>query len=215
MDITWHGLGSFSITGKPISGEVSLVTDPFLGGDGLRYPRTLTAAMVVQSHDHEDANNVAAISGSHKKQPFLVHHAGEYEVQGLFVTGIRAPKKNGEEHTIFRFVIEGIKIGFLGALDRTLTNTELELLGDIDVLIVPVGGGDVLDKDGAQEVVNEVEPRLVIPSHFAVSGFKRDLADAEAFCKELSCPREDVTKLKITKSSLPQEEVKVAVLAKS
>ena len=215
MDITWHGLGSFSFSGKPVSGEVTLVTDPFEGGEGLRYPRTLSAALVVQSHEGKDAGNAEAISGMDKKQPFVVHHAGEYEVQGVFVTGIRAPKKDGSEHTIYRIIFEGIKIGFLGALDRTLTDTELERLGDIDVLIVPVGGGEVLNKDGAQDVVNQVEPRLVVPSYFHVSGSTRTLEGADAFCKELACPREDSNKLKITKSSLPEDDVKVAVLAKS
>lgn len=215
MNITWHGLGSFSISGKPISGEVSIVTDPYEGGEGLRYPRTLSAAIVASSHDSKDANNVDAVSGMDKKKPFLVNHAGEYEVQGIFVTGVRAPKKSGEEHSIFRITMEGVKIGFLGSIDRKLTNAELEGLGEIDVLIVPVGGGDVLDKDGAQEVVNQVEPRLVVPSYFHVAGSKRKLADAEAFCKEMACPREDTNKLKITKSSLPQEDIQVAVLAKA
>ena len=215
MNITWHGLGSFSISGKPIAGEVAIVTDPYAGGDGLRYPRTLTAAMVAQSHAGDDANNVDAISGTDKKKPFLVNHAGEYEVQGIFVTGIRAPKKSGEEHTIYRITMEGIKIAFLGSIDRKLKENEIERLGDIDVLIVPVGGGDVLDQGTAQEVVNQVEPRMVVPSYFQIAGSKRKLADAETFCKELACPREDTNKLKVSKSSLPQDDVQVVVLAKS
>ena len=192
-----------------------MVTDPYVGGDGLRYPRTLSAAMVAQSHEGDDANNVEAISGPDKKKPFLVSHAGEYEVQGIFVTGIRAPKKNGDEHTMFRISMEGVKVAFLGSLDRKLKEQEIERLGDIDVLIVPVGGGDVLDKDAAQEVVNQVEPRIVVPSYFHISGSKRKLADVETFCKELACPREDTNKLKISKSSLPQDDIQVVILTKS
>jgi L-ascorbate metabolism protein UlaG (beta-lactamase superfamily) len=215
MDITWHGLGSFSIKGKPISGEVSIITDPFVGGDGLRFPRTLSAAVVAQSQDSKDANNVEAISGLDKKAPFLVSHAGEYEVEGIFVTGIRALKESGEEHTIYRIQFEDITIAFLGSLDRKLNNTELDGLGNIDILILPVGGGDVMDTSMAQEVVNQVEPRLVLPSYASVAGSKRKLADADTFCKELACAREDLNKLKITKSSLPVDEIKVVVLAKS
>jgi len=215
MDITWHGLGSFSIKGKPVSGEVTIVTDPFEGGDGLRFPRTLSAAVVAQSEDSKDANNSEAVSGTDKKAPFLVSHAGEYEVQGIFVTGIRAPKKSGEEHTIYRISFEGITVAFLGSLDRKLNNAELDGLGNVDVLILPIGGGDVMDKDLAQTVVNQVEPRLVVPSYAKVAGSKRKLEGADAFCKELACVREDLNKLKVTKSSLPTDEIKVIVLAKS
>ena len=214
MQISWNGLSSFVIQGKPIQGEVVLVTDPYQNSVGLRFPRTLSAATVVQSHDADEANNTDAVAGDDKKKPFLVHHAGEYEVQGIFVTGIKASKKDGTDHSIFRIRLEDISIGFLGAIDRKLNDKELELLGDIDILIVPVGGGTVLDKDTAAEVVNQVEPRMVIPSYFDVSGLKNKLDDVESFCKEVSCPREDINKLKITKSTLPQEDLEVRVLSR-
>lgn len=216
MQISWHGLGAFSITGKPVAGDVTLVTDPYQNEVGLRFPRTLSAAVVVSSHDALEANNLEAVNGMiEKKPPFTVTHAGEYEVQGIFVTGIHAPKKDGTPHTIYRITLEGVKIGFLGAIDRDLTDKELEKLGDIDVLIVPVGGGSVLNKDQAAEVVNQIEPRTVIPSYYDLPGVKMKLGDVEAFCKELACAREDVTKAKLSKSSLPQEDVNVIVVAKS
>lgn len=214
MQISWNGLSSFVIKGKTTLGEVSLVTDPYDNSVGLRFPRTLTSAIVVQSHDAPEANNVSAVPGEEGETPFFVHHAGEYEVQGIFVTGVQAKKKDGTPHSIYRIRLEDVKIGFLGALDRELTDREIEALGEIDVLIVPIGGGKVLDKDEASDLVSQIEPRLVIPSYYDVSGLKQKLDKVEGFCKELACPREDINKLKITRSSLPVDEINVRVLSR-
>ncbi|MFH1631849.1 MAG: MBL fold metallo-hydrolase [bacterium] len=215
MMISWHGLGCFSIKGKTGQREVTLVTDPYDNSVGLRFPRTLTASMVLQSHDAPEANNTDAVHGEEEGKPFLVTHAGEFEVKGAFAAGVRAPKKDGSEHTVYRIDLEGVSIAFLGALDRDLNDAELTKLGNIDVLILPVGGGPVIDKAVASDIVSQIEPRLVIPSYFDVQGLKVKLAGVEAFCKDLSCPREDANKLKIEKGSLPTDDIKVAVLTRA
>lgn len=214
MQITWNGLGSFTIVSKPLDGDVTLVTDPYDNATGLRFPRTLSAAIVVSSHKGDEAGNVSAVSGEQNKKPFAIDHPGEYEVKGVFIKGIQADKKDGTEHTIYRIGTEGMQIAFLGALDRPLKDDEIQALGNIDVLVVPVGGGAVLGKDDANEVVSQIEPRLVVPSHFNVKGLKLKREDVEGFCKELACPTEEMNKLKVTKSSLPQEDINIAVLSK-
>lgn len=214
MNIVWNGLSSFTITAKPADREVTVVTDPYGNDLGLRFPRTLEAAMVVSSHDDQAANNFEALVGEDRKAPFAVVHAGEFEVQGVFVKGVSAPKKDGSAHTIYRIDAEDVSIGFLGAIDRDLTAKEIESLGNIDVLIVPVGGGSVLNKDQAAELVSQIEPRLVIPSYYEVEGLKVSFAPVEPFCKDLACPREDVNKLKLSKANLPSDEIKIAVLSR-
>lgn len=214
MQISWNGLGSFVFVGKVGQQDVTLVTDPYQNSTGLRFPRTQSASLVVQSHDGEMANNTSSLLEEGKKKPFVIEHAGEYEVRGLFATGIRAPKKDGTEHTIYRLGIEGMQIAFLGALDRDLTDAEVSALGNIDVLIVPVGGGVVMNKDVASEVVSQIEPSVVIPSHFSVPGLKEKLADVDPFCSELACPREDSKKIKLTRNSLPVEEIQIIVPSK-
>lgn len=214
MQITWNGLGSFTILSKPVQGDVALVTDPYDATTGLKLPRALAASVVVQSHDGADASNVGAVAAEEGGKPFLVHHAGEFEVKGIFVAGIRAPLKDGTEHTIYRISAEGVRIAFLGAIDRELKDKEVEKLGNIDILILPVGGNDVLSKEKANDVVSQIEPRLVIPSHFDTKGLKKKLEGVEGFCKELSCPTEEVNKLKVTKSSLPQDDIRIAVLTR-
>lgn len=214
MQITWNGLGSFTILSRPIQGDVALVTDPYDAPTGLKLPRALAASIVVQSHDAPEAANAAAVAGEGGGKPFLIHHAGEYEVKGMFVHGVRAPRKDGTDHTIYRISAEGIRIAFLGAIDRELKDKELEKLGNIDILILPVGGNSVLSKEKANDVVSQVEPRLVIPSYFDTKGVKMKLDGVDGFCKELSCPTEEVNKLKISKSSLPQDDINVAVLSR-
>ncbi|MBU0614359.1 MBL fold metallo-hydrolase [Patescibacteria group bacterium] len=216
MNVIWHGLGCFTFQTKGVTGEAALVIDPYDNAVGLRLPRTLQASIIALSHDGIMASNAQAVSGmAETSRPFIASHAGEYEVQGIFVTGIRAPRKDGLEHTIYKLIVEGIKIAYLGILDRPLTETEVGALGDIDILILPVGGGSVIDKKIAQDVVQQVEPRMVIPSHYEVPGLKEKLEDAEGFCKEMACPRDDQNKLKITKASLPQEDTQIVLLAKS
>ncbi len=212
MQISWHGLGCFQIKGKPNGQEVTLVTDPYQSSVGLR-AKSFEASMVLSSHDAPSANNTGSVSGENERGAFLVSRPGEYEVRGVFVTGVSARRKD-EPHTIFRIDLEGIAIGFLGALDRVLQDDELEGLGNIDILLLPIGGGDVLSKDAA-EVVSQVEPRLVIPSYHHVDGLKEKREKAEAFCKELACPREDVSKFKVKKSALPTEGLQIVVLNRS
>ncbi len=209
MQISWNGLGSFTVISKPSQGDVTLVTNPFTSSD-LRF-KPVEASILVQSHEGKDTGNVGAISAEHPEEgrkTFAIPHAGEYEVQGVFVTGIHAPKKDGTSHAIFRFDAEGMRVGFLGALDRTLTTAEVEALGPIDILIVPAGGQDVLSATQAAEVVATVEPRMVIPSYVGAEKY----GTADALKRELGCPSEEVQKLKITRSALPEEDMKMVIL---
>lgn len=210
MQINWNGLGSFTIIAKPAQVEVSLVTNPFTSSE-LKF-KPVEASIVVQTHDGKDANNLGAISAEHKEEgrkTFVIDQAGEYEVQGVFVTGIHAPKKDGTAHTIYRFDAEGMRVGYLGALDRALTTADIEALGPIDILIVPAGGKDVLSASAAAEVVAQVEPRLVIASYVGDDGY----GTVEALKRELGCQSEEAGKLKIVRAGLPEEDMKLVLLS--
>lgn len=207
MQISWNGLGSFTFVAKPAQSEVTVVTNPFASGE-TKFKAT-QASVVVQSHNGKDTNNLGAVSAEHEeggKDVFVVSHAGEYEVQGVFVTGINAPKKDGTPHAVYRFDAEGMKIGFLGALDRTLTTAEVESLGPIDILIVPADK-DVLPAAQAAEIVGQVEPRIVIPSY-------ADGGSADNLKRELGCQTESVGKFKITRAGLPEEDMKMVTFEK-
>ena len=211
MTISWHGLSSFEITTKTPAGEVTLVTDPYANETGLRFPRTLTADLVVVSHNENDANNVEAVQG----KPFVVTMPGEYEVKGIFVYSIHAPlaEKGMTDHKIFRFEVEGVHLAHLGALNRALTDDELKELGSVDILMIPAGGGRVLSPKLASEVIEQLEPRVVIPMVHSVEGLKENLGTADAFCKALGvCLRETTGKYKVTKRDLPDEDMLVMTL---
>jgi hypothetical protein len=215
MQISWNGLSCFELKAKTASGEAVLVLDPYENNTGLRFPRTVEADMVAVSHNQPHANNTSGVGGN----PFIISTPGEYEVKGVFVYGISADRKTGEKNDkknmIFRIEAEQMSLAHLGALDRELTNPELEKLENIDILMIPVGGGRVMDPKIASLVISQVEPRVVIPMNHAVPNVKEKAASIEDFCKELgTCRREDASKLKIAKKDLPEEDMLMVALAR-
>lgn len=209
MQISYNGFGSFTFTVKPAQSDVTLVTNPFVSA-GVKF-KSVAASLVVSSHDGKDANNVSAVEAEHpeeRKTVFSIAHAGEYEVGGVAVSGVEADKKDGTKHAIYRIDGEGLHVGFLGAIDRVLTEKEIDLLGPIDILIVPAGGKDVLNASLASEVVAQIEPRLVIASY--VHG-EDGYGTVDALKRELSCPVEEVSKLKIARAGLPEEDMKMVI----
>ncbi|MFA6017771.1 MAG: MBL fold metallo-hydrolase [Patescibacteria group bacterium] len=215
MNITWNGLGSVVVTAKIGQDDVSLVTNPFTVAGSLKFPKQIAASILVKSHKGEDTENSDAVVPEHEggKPPFVIDHAGEYEVRGLFVTGINAPKKDGSDHTIYRFDAEGMHVGFLGAIDRPLTTKEQDSLGAVDILMIPAGGEYVLSASAAAQVAAQIEPRILIPMYVS-AGDDDGVGDVAAFVREVSVPQETVAKFKITRALLPEEEMRVVILTR-
>ncbi len=194
------------------------MVDPYQNLTGLRFPRTMEADIVTTSHKADDADNVKSVGG----KPFVVSTPGEYEVKDVFVYGVSAPlasaKEGGkaEPNTIFRIVVDDIIIAHLGALNRELTDEELSGLQNVDLLMIPVGGGRVMSPKTAVKMINQIDPRIVLPMSHAVPNLKEKFADIKDFCKEIGvCQREETNKLKITRSTLPEEETEVIVLSRA
>ena len=150
--------------------------------------------------------------------PFVVNSPGEFEAKDVFAYSIAAPTKGdektaGKENLIFRIEAEEMRIAHLGALDRPLTNDELSQLENIDILMIPVGGGRVMSPKVAAEVLAEIEPRIVIPMTHAIENVKEKLASVDDFCKALgACKRENTAKYKVTRKDLPEEDMMMVVL---
>lgn len=209
MQIFWHGFSSVRIETKAADTGALLVTDPYANDTGIRFPKTLEPDLVLLSDTDRKRFNLDALANA----PFVVSEPGEYEKAGIFARGIALPEGGG---IVYRIDAEDMSVAFLGALNRPLTSDAIELLGDIDILIVPVGGGTVLDASAAQHAVEAVEPRIVIPVHYAIPGVKETLDSVDAFCKVLgSCSRENVNKLKISQKDLPQDTMKVVVIERA
>jgi L-ascorbate metabolism protein UlaG (beta-lactamase superfamily) len=215
MQLFWHGYSSVRIEGRMGESEVTILTDPFESEASVRFPRTVSPDILVLSHQDRSTFNLEGAQGT----PFIISDPGEYEVKGAFVVGIQNPSVDpgtAERPVIYRFMLEGMSVGFLGQLKRKLTEHEIEALENIDILLVPVGGGDVMDPKLASETIAEIEPRIVVPLHYDIPGIKAKLSGVDAFCKQLGvCKRQDINKLKITKKDLPTEDVLITVLERA
>lgn len=216
MNISWHGLSAFQLVSKSPNGEATIVIDPYDNKTGLRFPRTIEAHLALVSHNEADANNTESLQGD----PFIVSDPGEYEVKGIFVFAISAPtegedKKAGIQNLIFRIEAEGMQIAHLGALDRELTDEELQELQNIDILMVPVGGGRVMTPNTAAAVIGQIEPRVVIPMTHALPNVKEKLSGINDFCKAMgACRQEETTKFKISRKDLPEEDMVIMKLSR-
>ncbi len=213
MYITWLGHSAFKLQDKISSDGVTLVTDPFDDKIGIKMPK-IEADIVTISHDHEDHGNKTAIKGT----PFIIHCAGEYEIKNIAIEGVEVPHddKNGKERgtvIAYRIDIDDISIAHLSDLGGPLNSKQLETLGNVDVLLIPVGGKYTLDARKAVEVVSQIEPRIVIPMHYAVPGLIYDLDPVEKFIKELGVKPRMEEKLKVTKKDLPQEDMELVILS--
>lgn len=208
MQISWHGLTCVEIVTKTSTGEVTVVTDPFAPSTGAKLPRTLDAHLVTVSHKGDDADHVGGITGT----PFIIDVPGEYESKGVFVYGISAPTAKGE-NTIMLIESEDLSLAHLGVIDRDLSSAELEQLKDVDILLLPVGGGRTLNGKKAAELVATIEPRIVIPLRFDSDGVKETLEPVGEFLKAMGGARkEETSKFKISRKDLPEEDTLIVVL---
>ena len=207
MTISWFGQSCFRIEAK----EGSILTDPFAKEIGLKQPRIKDDVITV-SHQHFDHNNV----GDANPEAFIIQNPGEYEKQGIAVRGIASfhDDKQGAErgpNTIYIYKAEDMTICHLGDLGHLLADAQVEAIGDIDVLMIPVGGTYTLDAKTAAAVIGQIEPKIIIPMHYKVPGLEVMLDGVEKFIKELGLDPEKTDKYKISKKLLPAEEMKLIV----
>jgi len=211
MVITWYGQSCFKIQ----SGEIVLFTDPFCKEIGLTPPRG-QANIVTISHQHYDHNNYDSLTGD----PLVIRRPGEYEARGVDIKGIFSfhDNKEGAErgpNTIYVIEMEGIKICHLGDLGQEkLTSEQVDEINGVDILMIPVGGTTTLSGEDAVEIINQIEPRIVIPMHYKIPGLSNGKLDGvDAFLKEMGIGKKEVVdKLTLKKKDLPQDKTDVVVM---
>jgi L-ascorbate metabolism protein UlaG (beta-lactamase superfamily) len=220
MTITYHGHSCFKLRGK----NGSVVTDPYDDYIGFSLP-SLSADLVTVSHDHKDHNQAGKISGTARRaNPFIINELGEYEVGGISVFGVKSfhDEKKGEErgvNSIFTIAIDGIRVCHLGDLGHELTEEQVNDIGIIDVLLVPVGGTFTINSKLAVAVTRALEPSFVIPMHYNTPDHDPknfgELQTVADFLKEFGADSvTTVEKLKLEGDRLP-EEIEVVVLEKT
>ncbi|PIR92389.1 hypothetical protein COU01_01980 [Candidatus Falkowbacteria bacterium CG10_big_fil_rev_8_21_14_0_10_44_15] len=213
MYIQYLGHSCFKLSGKDSKGEnVNVIIDPFGKDYGLKVPG-MEADIVTVSHPHKDHNNLAAVRGN----PYVVDTAGEYEIKDVFIQGIDSfhDDKEGKErggNIIYRLSLEDVVITHLGDLGHILDHKQVERLEGTDVLMIPVGGKYTLDAKRAVEVINQIEPRLIIPMHYQQPNLTLDISGVEPFIKEIGIKPQNIEdKLKINKKDLPTEDMELVV----
>jgi L-ascorbate metabolism protein UlaG (beta-lactamase superfamily) len=219
--ISWSGQSCFQISvSNSRDHEANIVIDPFDDDTGLRVPN-LSGDILLVTHDHHDHNNIKAVKGD----PFLINGPGEYEVKGVFVQGINSTHgenppagggKNLGQNTIYTIEAEDMRFCHLGDLgQKELTDEQLEKIGTIDVLMIPVGGEYTISSVEAMKIVSQIEPKIVIPMHYEIPKLKMKLDPVEKFLKAMGknagaiVPQE---KFLAKESTLPKEGTEVVVL---
>jgi len=204
MEITWYGHSCFRLTER---NYVTVVTDPFDNKKVGYDPLKLKAEIVTISHDAPGHNYSDAVKGT----THVLTGPGEFEIGGVFITAVQTESvgkkaKDNVRNTIYVFDYDGITVAHLGDLQKIPTQNEIELLGTVNVALVPVGGGGSLNAAKAAEVVSMLEPNLVIPMHYATPDAKVDLDPISKFIKEMGLSKQEAQPLlKVSRSSLPDE----------
>lgn len=229
MHLSWFGLSAFKIETK----DAVLVTDPFAPAHAAKAMRAKADIVTVSAPANDAHNHVAAIFG----EPFVIDCPGEFEVKGVYVQGIGlrgqtgpgAGRTRGSPRrttplpegapaiaTVFTFDLEGMRLAHLGDLRSIPSADLLEKIDGVDVLFLPVGGGATLEPDVAMNVVNAVEPRVVVPMHFRSEGFRDKFLGADAFLREIGASKvEPVERATIKKRDLGEEGTTVLLFQAS
>jgi len=182
MKIKWLGHSCFLIT----SGDgVRIITDPYAVGEGINYsPMKETADVVVVSHDHDDHSNVSAVKGT----PEMVEGSGIKTAKDVQFRGIATYHDTSQgtqrgPNTVFCFTVDDIKLCHLGDLGHVLSRGQVDEIGAVDILFVPVGGFYTINASVASQVCNQLKPQVAIPMHFKTPSCAYPIAGVEDFLK--------------------------------
>ncbi|MBI2057877.1 MAG: MBL fold metallo-hydrolase [Candidatus Yanofskybacteria bacterium] len=209
MTLSWFGHSCFRLEGK----DISLLIDPFSKEIGLKPPR-IKDQIVLVTHDHYDHANIEGA----ESETMIIKNPGEYEVKGVYINGISSfhDNSNGTQrglNTIYCIKFDDITFCHLGDLGQeVLDEKQTDLIGNVDVLMVPVGGKYTIGSKEAVKVVGQIEPKIIIPMHYKTPELNIDIESADKFLKEVGLVPEKVDKLKVTQKTLPQEEMKLVLL---
>jgi len=199
MKIKWLGHACFLITSK--SG-VRILTDPFNREVGYKLPEA-EADIVTVSHDHYDHNYVKAVKGRFT----VLKTPGAFKENGIGIKGVSTHhdecggKKRGG-NIVFLFDVDGLRVCHCGDLGHLPTGAQVDEIGAVDVLLVPVGGTFTVDSDGAAEVVKQLKPVLAIPMHYKTEAAQMNIAGVEGFLSKLGGKKAGKQEIEIDKASL-------------
>jgi L-ascorbate metabolism protein UlaG (beta-lactamase superfamily) len=199
FDIEYKGANGIVITTK----KATAVIDPKLSVAGLKD---------LSVKDTVEIATEARLAVNDKSSLITIEGPGDYEIADFSISGIPATRHIDtpdveKKSTIYRIEVGDIRIALLGNIAPELSDNQMEELGVIDVLIIPIGGGGyTLDATSAATLVRHIDPKAVIPIHYNDDGIKYEVPQDtfDVFVKELGAPLETTGKYKLKgASSLP------------
>jgi len=210
FEIEYKGANCVIISTK----KTRLVTDPKLSIVGLS--DILTKESVELATEERFAVN-------DPESTLVIDSPGEYGVGDLHISGFAAQRhidseKENKLATIYRVEIGEARIGVLGNIFGKLSDDQLEQLGVLDVLIIPVGGnGYTLDAKSAVDLIHIIDPKVVIPVHYDDSKIKYEVPqnDLQSFISELGVPVETMAKYKVKQMPFVPDSMTMIELTRS
>jgi len=220
--IVWYGQSFFVVESR--SGA-RIAFDPYHVQDGIRYsPPEVRADAVFVSHEHFDHNNAGIIKGGPKVlQPLekgtragtLVLPGGRFAYRSVFTYHDEKGGKERGGNTVNVLAVDGVRICHLGDLGTTLTAAQVREIGPVDILLVPVGGTFTIDARGADRVVSQLKPRVVIPMHYRTERTDLPLAGVGDFLKGKAGVHRVGETYSFDKTNLPQKTTIVVMKYKT
>jgi L-ascorbate metabolism protein UlaG (beta-lactamase superfamily) len=191
MHLSWYGENCFKIQTKSKRGEseTTIITDPFNRKIGLRPPQGQTNIITL--------SNLNYLENTHKFKgdPFAIDSPGEYSIKSVNIEGIESfqDSENGNlrrRNTIFTIESEGIRVCHLGNIGQILNENQVDVIGEVDILLIPIGKEDSLSLKQIKEIIGQLEPGIIIPMNYKVKGLKEKLSSCQDFCKEFGSGKE-------------------------
>lgn len=216
MDITFLGHATFVLK----SSQGTVILDPYNPEKMNKPLPKLSADIVTISHHHDDHDSASAIEGN----PLVIDIPGEYEKNGIRISGFGTfhDKSKGEErgkNTIYKIEFDDVSVLHCGDLGHMLSSETIEDINGADVVMVPVGGVYTIDADEARQLVEKLEPSIVIPMHYRDDSLKPDIskysemATVSDFLQKVGVSdTEPEKKLKLSRATLDEEETRIIVM---
>jgi L-ascorbate metabolism protein UlaG (beta-lactamase superfamily) len=203
MKIKWLGHSSFLITS---SDNIKIVTDPYTTGNGINYrPVNETADIVTISHMHSDHNNISAVKGV----PVVLREKGRHIVKGIEIKAVPVHHdgtlgSQRGENLVFCFKVDTLAVCHAGDLGHTLSPRQIDEIGPVDVLMLPVGGFYTIDARDAAVVARALKAHIVIPMHYKTSKTEYPIAGLQSFLKDQGNVRQpEAIEIELTRPGLP------------
>lgn len=199
MEITFLGMNCVRLTGK----DLAILCDPYPADAALPPIKSSNNATLLSVPGAPAAANPGMV----------IDGPGEYEIKGATITGLPARLHTDDPDSpplaaVYSILIDGVRIGYCGNIAPTLTSEQAEALGQVDVLILPVGGhGLTLDATGAASIISQLEPKYVVPTHYddGTTKYAMHQDKLEMFLKEVGATPEPQPRLRVTTRDLPLE----------